>query len=485
MKQREESPQSRVSRDWLSELRGVLVANRVAPSDAWDLIVAAGAAAIREDFESRTRQRARAVELLQLQSSGRLEASSSSPSAEVQPDSRVPDSQPDEYREALDRFGTWFDRVASLFEQEREEAAGLAGELERQPALRQKWLVRNVRRFQSFGLAEYLLDRSKDLWHADPGRAEELAEVCLEIAERISETKYDLSLINDLKARAWAWIANARRIRNNYRGVEEAFRAAEFYRESGSGDPLEQAVLWQLVATFRMAQHRFDEAVELLDKAAAVYRAAGQFEREVEILITKALLYQETSQHSKSETILVSILDLMGEDGDPKLTFYVYNNLALALYEMGRPQEAEALLPKVQELAETAGEMLDRLRVEWLRGSILSKAGRLEEAEKPLRRARDGFIEQGMGLDAAGACLDLIRLYLRTEREKEAVDLTGDLLPIFAAKDMNRESLSAILYLQQALREHKASLGLIDEVADFIEEARGNPMARFNPTVEA
>lgn len=362
---------------------------------------------------------------------------------------------------------------------ELEGTVALVAELARHPLARQKWLVRNQRRFQSHGLAEDLLDRSREQWHENPELAEGLAELGLEVVEQIDEEACGVARVNDLKARAWAYVANARRIRSDLRSVEGAFRAADFYLESGSGDPLERAAILSLKAAFRRDQRRFDEAVEVLREAADIYREAGEPQQEVLILVQQATVLQASDRQAEALEVLQQAIDDLDEERDARLYFYAHHNLAHCLKDMGLNDQAQDLLPRVWELARRLGGRNDLLRVEWLEGLVLAEAGQFDEAERMLRRVRDSFVEQGIGYDAARVSLDLAQLYLRTGRTAEAKKLGGELLPIFESRDVHREALATLLIFQQALLQETATVAAVKEIAEFFERARGNPAARY------
>ena len=57
------------------------------------------------------------------------------------------------------------------------------------------------------------------------------------------------------------------------------------------------------------------------------------------------------------------------------------------LSQVGRFQEAEALLPEVRDLFRAGSKPLDRVRLRWQEGRIAFGLGRVEEAETVFRRS--------------------------------------------------------------------------------------------------
>lgn len=395
-----------------------------------------------------------------------------------------PRESTDEYRTPISEFLTKDALLRARLAKERSEASSLAAELRLQPALRRKWLVRNFQRFKAYALAEHLLDLAWNLWHSDPGSAEDLSQVALEIAEQLDEKVYGAALINDLRAKAWAWIANSRRVSSNLRGVEEAFRAADFFLAKGSGDPSERAAILSLVAALRRSQRRSSEAAALLDTAETIHRESGDQSKEAQVLIQKAIYLNLPEQGEQAIQLIRQALKLLRDQTEPRLLFYAHHNLIVFQNAVGKTEEALEHLGVVRQLANEVGGTLDEINIELVQGRVLANAGQTEEAEKALRHARNRFIEEGMGFLAAEATLDLAKLYVSTGCKEEARELATDLLPVFRFGDMHRGVLPALLYLQKALREEKATLPMLAEIFGFLEEAEANPSARFEASAD-
>src|SRR5947209_923189 len=66
-------------------------------------------------------------------------------------------AEPVSYESALDRASRSLCHLESVYQKEREEALGLFAELAHHPAERRTLLVRNCKRFHTWGLCELLL----------------------------------------------------------------------------------------------------------------------------------------------------------------------------------------------------------------------------------------------------------------------------------------------------------------------------------------
>src|ERR1700681_1174633 len=119
---------------------------------------------------------------------------------------------------------TLFDRERALAK-ERAEAPSLFVELVRQP-VEQRDLLLSSSRFHTWGLFELLIERSLEAGINHPAHGEELGLLALRLSEQLDALHYGEALIEDLRARSWAYVGNARRLRSDLQAADEAFRAA-------------------------------------------------------------------------------------------------------------------------------------------------------------------------------------------------------------------------------------------------------------------
>lgn len=366
-------------------------------------------------------------------------------------------------------------------ERERAAAPTLWSELEEQPPARRALLVENASRFHNYGLAELLLDECRRAWSEDPAHAEELAELALAVTYRLERRIHGPALLNDLKAEAWACIANCRRIRSDLRSVSEAFEIADGFHARGTGDPSEEATLLDLKASFLRDQRRFEEALAAIDRVIGIYRETGEAHQEGRALIKKATAYRALDRLEDAIALLHEAAAKIDAEREPRVLLCLKNNLALYLGEAGNPLEARKMLREIRRLAIQSGTPFDRLRLLWTEGLISRRLGQDSMAEAALQRTMDGFVEAGMGYDAALAALDLAELYLAGERFGEARELAARMLRVFAYRDVHREALAALAILHQAIERDAATVALVREVARHLQLARRNPALRFEP----
>ncbi|HEV2844883.1 MAG TPA: hypothetical protein VG477_08565 [Thermoanaerobaculia bacterium] len=121
---------------------------------------------------------------------------------------------------------------------------------------------------------ELLLRASHEEAAADPGRAVTSAEAAVEVAEGLGE-EHPVPVAEDLRARAWGALAEARRLAADLDGAEEALRRALEHLGRGTGCRLAKAQVLEIASALREVQGRSCEAARLSRRAARLYRREG------------------------------------------------------------------------------------------------------------------------------------------------------------------------------------------------------------------
>ena len=339
--------------------------------------------------------------------------------------------------------------------------------------------VRTDRELQSCPLCQRLIESSHDLVHAEMSRAGELAELAIAVSQELDTRRYGSGLVNDLKARAWACLAEVLRNQADLRAADGALAVAETLLAIGTGDVFEEARLLEIKALVRRDQRRIDEAHGLLDDVIAVYRQYRDFHLVGRAFVQKGSAHGAAGELEPAVRWLRKGLGLLDPTRERRLELSARHNLMLYLHESGRDQEAWFLLKASRpEFLEHGGELLN-LKLRWLEGKIQQALGQLREAEQALTEARSGFLDQGAGFSAALVCLDLAGLYAARSRTEEMRRLAEEMLPIFRSRDIHREAIAALIVFQQAVRMEKLSSGLLEEIRSFLRRARTDPKLRF------
>lgn len=362
---------------------------------------------------------------------------------------------------------------------ERAEASSRWRELERLGQEERRGLVWNDPRYQTWGFFELLADLCHDVLLAEPRKGEDVARLALDVAEQLSAARYGSPAVEAAKARAWTHLANALRVLSDFRQAEQAFQTAELHLSRSWLDPLDEALLLEFRAPLRRAQGRFEEALEMLDTAIAIYREVNEPHLHGRVLLIKGVTFHYRGDLAAAAECYRHGLFLIDRTREPRLVVAARTNLVLSLHESGRSADAALLLPEARQLVEREGKRSDLLRLEWTAGRVLAALEKWEEAEEAYTQVREGFAEEGLAFDAALASLDLAALLARLGRSAEVKRLAAEMLPVFQSREVHREALAAFLVFQQAVEREQLTLGLVEEVSSYLKKSRGNPQLRF------
>jgi tetratricopeptide (TPR) repeat protein len=366
-----------------------------------------------------------------------------------------------------------------LIQRLRGEASELWKELELLDQEARRTLIWDSPRYQTWGLFEHLVDLSQTAVLEEPRKAEALLRLALDVSEQLVRQEYGPGAVEAAKTRAWTHLGNALRVLGDFRQAEQAFQTAELFFARSWLDPVDEARLLELKAALRRAQRRFDEALELLDASLGVFREVNEPHHQGRVLMTKGLTLQYRGEFEAAIGCFRTSLLLLDSDREPRLITMSQYNLVNCMYDSGLIAEAAALIPEVRRMAERVGKGADLLRVRWMEGRVAAATGRPAEARKAFLEVREEFLANSLAFDAALVSLDLATLNLKEGRLDETKSLAQEVIPVFRSRDVYREALAALIVFQQAAEMEQLTLALVEEVADYLKRARGNPDLPF------
>jgi tetratricopeptide (TPR) repeat protein len=188
------------------------------------------------------------------------------------PDAAGPD---DPYEDALRRAVERTRQGHQRLVQEKRDADRLWALLEGHTPARRAILIRNDRRFQTWGLYECLRERALALLDHEPGAALQSAELALATAQSLYPALYGEERVHDFQAEALVALAQARRVAGDLEGAATALEQARAMMAMGSGDLLEKAELESVRAALLRDLGRPEEAEEAGRKALRLAHRAG------------------------------------------------------------------------------------------------------------------------------------------------------------------------------------------------------------------
>jgi tetratricopeptide (TPR) repeat protein len=392
----------------------------------------------------------------------------------------TPPTAEHEYGEALERSQRFILDRALALERERQEAPSLLAEILRHPPEQREAPLCHDRRFRTWGLFELLVERSWEVCVPDPAYAEELGRLALRLSDCLETSLYGAELVHDLRARAWAYIGNARRLRADLLYAEKAFVQAHEHLLKGTGDPSERALFSHLKASLLRAQRRFDGALDLLHKAVTIFLKSGEPHQAGKSMITMSIVYNHRGYPDRALQVLSEALELIDSEQDPRLMLHARHNLAVYMADLGRFEEAQSEYQKNRPLYRDFPDGWTQNRRKWLKAKITRGLGRSTQAEALFLEARAGFIAEEAVYDAALVSLELATLYGEQSRLSEVKNLSQEMVPIFASREVHREALAAVLFFLQAVEAERANRELFSRVTRFLKEAAYNPALQFH-----
>jgi tetratricopeptide (TPR) repeat protein len=362
--------------------------------------------------------------------------------------------------------------LQSAYDKERAEAKGLVAELLKHPAERRRVLIRNHRRFRTWGVLEHLLAISYEETARDAQRGEEWARLALDLSEHLDASLYGVEAIEDLRARAWAYIGNAHRVKFELREADEAFDRALIHLRRGTREPWERAVWLSLKASLLRAQRQLDASMRLLNRALVLFLAVGDRHWAGVTLISMDNAFQRAGKPERGIPLLRKAIDLIDAVQEPRILLVAQHNLLDDLIETGQHMEAQRLLIQARPLYRRFDEPWIRNRRRWVEGKIARGLGQPEEAEELLLTARTGFLEQSAAYEIALVSLELAGLYEEQGRTAELKWLAEEMVPIFSSRQIHREALAALALWCQAVQTETAGAELAAQVASAIKRGR-------------
>ena len=125
---------------------------------------------------------------------------------------------------------------------------------------------------------------------AAPLAALELARLAVAVAEGLEPARYGSSLVYDLRAHAWAQLAEARRLDRDLAGAAKALVVAERLSEEGSADPLLEGLILERRAALLADQGDAEAAATLLWLAADIYESVADAPRSARARLAASAL---------------------------------------------------------------------------------------------------------------------------------------------------------------------------------------------------
>ncbi len=300
-----------------------------------------------------------------------------------------------DYDAALDRSLARSLAQEDSIARERAEAPRLLERLLDQPPERRDLLLRNHAHYQTWSLADLILDRSASAALQDSRPSEDLARLALRVVGYLDPRRYGRERLEDLRAKTWSRIGNALRIRAELTAADAAFAKGFAHLRRGTGDPLERAVCLDLKTSLLLAHRRFDEAERLQERVIAAFLQTGERHLAGRALLGLGTIVSIGGDPEMGIAIQYDGTELIDETRDPHLLLFALHNLVDDLSLAGRAMEAQALVQQVRPYYDRFASLSVESRRQWVAGRIALQLGRFSSAKILLGSAYDSFHKSG------------------------------------------------------------------------------------------
>jgi tetratricopeptide (TPR) repeat protein len=318
-----------------------------------------------------------------------------------------------------------------------------------------------------------LLQASNALRRSYPDQMVELAEIAVEASRLVPLAPHGLRKVRDLEARAWGELANAYRAADKLPRSENALAQAFERFERGTGDPLLLARLHDLAASLFISQRRFADASRSLEEAYALFGGSGDRHAAGRVLIKAGNLSNYSGNLDVACVRFYLGLKQIDRHRDSDLVFLTLHNLLETTVDSEDFTVAWQLLQEMRPLYSVRAKRIDQIKQIWMEGRIAVALKKFSEAELALKQAKEEFEEEGLFYHAAGAGLELAAVWFRQGKTGWVKGIVGELIARFSRVRVQREALAALLVLQQALAQERASIELIEETYAAVHRFMG------------
>lgn len=367
---------------------------------------------------------------------------------------------------------------------ERFEAPELATRLERHPETRARMLIDNHARYQTWGLAEELMARSREAnLLGDSPRGVRLARLAAAASDRLDSTMYGAPLVADLQARAWGNLGNAYRCAGRLRAAAAALREADDLLLDGTGDPLEAANLLSLRGSLVTAMGELDHVDELLDRAAAIYAELEETRLLAKVLVQKSAVFGREDPGA-ALTCTEQAEHLLESERESRLFLGARHNRIFWLIQCGRPTEAERLLEASRSLYARHDDPWMALHREWTEARIAFALDRVIDAEARFQILLERLLADGHQLDAACCALEISACRLALGDTRGASELAATMAHHLRAWGTHTQTREAWALYEHYLSLDQATEKLHRELFAYLQRAWRNPRFAFRPSLD-
>lgn len=338
----------------------------------------------------------------------------------------------------------------------------------------QRTIARQGFGFRSTAFFELLLKKIRQEGRDNRERGIEVAMLAIESLAAL-QGSLNPERLSGLAARGWAWLGNAHRLMMNFQDAEAAFLVAENHLNKVPGDLLARAEVLQNRGALFWYQRRYEEALSLEERALQSFRMLGRADLMAPALVVKAAVYESAGDIESTIPLLLEARALTQNQQEPFLSLSINQWLVIAYVQTGRHREAIEILPDVKAIALEMKSARVAAHVTWVEGKVEQLHGNLKSAEARYLEAHTAFEQLNDSYHAALVTFDLTTVYSLTHRFTELVGPASEMLQVFAAAGLPRESLLALKVLREGISSQEATQELLREIGVGLGKIQRDP----------
>lgn len=362
-------------------------------------------------------------------------------------------------------------RSLSLTGEQASDNETLAEELAQLDASSLQAIVRQWPPLQTLLVFLRLCDHARLLANRGSEVAVSSAQATLSYARAAKSTALEGRVLADLRAEAWAAVANAHRVREDYPAAEAAWKRADAFLARGSNDPVLHGEIAERKAAFWRAKRAFSKARHCLRIAARQYRGANDRQRLGRVKLAEGRVYFHALDTRRALRAVLDAFDLLDPLQDPALVATCLHLVACCLVDGEEPEYALEWIDLLDlAYAEEGGSL--ELRASWLRGRLYARLKEWSGAERHLESVRKVFLARGLDYDAALAGVDLAMVYAERGQLSAVWLLAQEMYPVFLSNDIPREASAVLILFAQVAKQKRLDIERLAALAQQLEPIR-------------
>lgn len=332
-------------------------------------------------------------------------------------------------------------------------------------AARPEWMTLSTLR-DLLAVAHDDLDR-------DPKRSARIAKFVLNALPRIAVPADAMLACRKIEGTAWKEYGNALRMAGQQR---RALTAANHAIRLFAATPLvsERAAATILKAHTLHELSRSDEALRLLEEAAATFSATREERRSLQTLNLRGIILFECKQYTAASEAFDAGFAIAQRLGDQRELARLYNNRGYCALQGGDLINAWDLLVQAAVLFAEQGMDAELPRAHWGLARLMREHATNRERVADLQRIYDVFAHHGMTVEAATVLLEIATTLAAEPSEREYVrTLCVQLVALFEQTQMPPDAIAALTHLRHdALAEADMLESGITRVRNYFRQFR-------------